>query len=60
MDDFCLNDVKTVLSEYDIQDCDSFLSESVIMSDIDFDEATSDAASITEWIYHSIQINSSS
>lgn len=32
MDEFKLEDVNTVASEYDVGDCGSFISESVVMS----------------------------
>lgn len=35
MDEFCLDDVETVISEYDLEECNSFLQESMVISSMD-------------------------
>lgn len=46
MDDFKLEDMETVFSEYDIADCGSFVSESVVMSSMNslYESTTDDSA----------------
>ena len=46
MDDFKLEDMETVFSEYDIADCGSFVSESVVMSSMNslYDSTTDESA----------------
>lgn len=35
MDEFCLDEVETVVSEYDLDECNNFLSESMVVSSFD-------------------------
>lgn len=49
MDTFCLDEVETVMSEYDIldEDCQSCMSESMVLSELDnfYETSTEDCSS---------------
>lgn len=35
MDEFCLDEVETVVSDYDLEECNSLLQESMVISSMD-------------------------